>query len=141
MGDNGVSRLVSVLLSSPSLSLSLPLSFTKQICRFIPLCNLGEDRERWHRRPLGLGLPPALCWVTSSSGDQSSVALGTRCHSMPGLLPPPTDKLQNYPHAAGIFDSFLRSLFWNIIILSDYSALVTLNKLHKTQRKIWNTLL
>ncbi len=37
MGDSGVSRLVSVLLSSASLSLSLPLSLTKQICRFIPL--------------------------------------------------------------------------------------------------------
>lgn len=40
MGDRGVSRLVSVLLSSASLSLSLPLSLTKQICRFMPLCSL-----------------------------------------------------------------------------------------------------
>lgn len=46
MGDRGVSRLVSVLLSSASLSLSLPLSLTKQICRFIPLCSLwGRDRR------------------------------------------------------------------------------------------------
>lgn len=45
MGDKGVSRLVSVLLSSASLSLSLPLSFTKQICRFIPLWSLqGKER-------------------------------------------------------------------------------------------------
>lgn len=46
MGDRGVSRLVSVLLSSASLSLSLPLSFTKQICRFIPLCSLQGGRQR-----------------------------------------------------------------------------------------------
>lgn len=47
MGDRGVSRLVSVLLSSASLSLSLPLSLTKQICRFMPLCSLqGGGRRR-----------------------------------------------------------------------------------------------
>lgn len=46
MGDRGVSRLVSVLLSSASLSLSLPLSLTKQICRFIPLCSLQVERQR-----------------------------------------------------------------------------------------------
>lgn len=45
IGDKGVSRLVSVLLSSASLSLSLPLSLTKQICRFIPLCRLGRSRQ------------------------------------------------------------------------------------------------
>ena len=45
MGDKGVSRLVSVLLSSASLSLSLPLSLTKQICRFIPLCRLGRSKQ------------------------------------------------------------------------------------------------
>lgn len=51
MGDRGVSRLVSVLLSSASLSLSLPLSLTKQICRFMPLCSLqgggGGGRKLW----------------------------------------------------------------------------------------------
>lgn len=46
MGDRGVSRLVSVLLSSASLSLSLPLSLTKQICRFIPLCSLQGGTEK-----------------------------------------------------------------------------------------------
>lgn len=39
-GDSGVSRLVSVRLSSASLSLSLLLSFTKHTCRFTPLCSL-----------------------------------------------------------------------------------------------------
>lgn len=46
IGDRGVSRLVSVLLSSASLSLSLPLSLTKQICRFMPLCSLQERTDR-----------------------------------------------------------------------------------------------
>lgn len=46
IGDKGVSRLVSVLLSSASLSLSLPLSLTKQICKFIPLCNLEKKEEK-----------------------------------------------------------------------------------------------
>ena len=46
IGDRGVSRLVSVLLSSASLSLSLPLSLTKQICRFIPLCSLQTETEK-----------------------------------------------------------------------------------------------
>lgn len=36
-GDKGVSRLVSVLLSSASLSLSLLLSLTKHTCRLTPL--------------------------------------------------------------------------------------------------------
>ena len=52
MGDRGVSRLVSVLLSSASLSLSLPLSLTKQICRFIPLCRLGRSTQNTHSTQL-----------------------------------------------------------------------------------------
>lgn len=43
-GDRGVSRLVSVLLSSASLSLSLLLSLTKHTCRFAPVCSLREER-------------------------------------------------------------------------------------------------
>lgn len=44
-GDSGVSRLVSVLLSSASLSLSLLLSLTKHTCRFTPLCSLGGKKN------------------------------------------------------------------------------------------------
>ena len=41
MGERGVSRLVSVLLSSASLSLSLLLlSLSKHTCRFTPPCSL-----------------------------------------------------------------------------------------------------
>lgn len=39
-GESGVSRLVSVLLSSASLSLSLLLSLTKHTCRLTALCCL-----------------------------------------------------------------------------------------------------
>lgn len=52
MGDKGVSRLVSVLLSSASLSLSLLLSLTKHIWRFIPLCNLGRNRQDTNSKQL-----------------------------------------------------------------------------------------
>lgn len=45
-GESGVSRLVSVLLSSASLSLSLLLSLTKHTCRLTPLCSLGVETQR-----------------------------------------------------------------------------------------------
>src|SRR4029434_3792966 len=44
-GDCGVSRLVSVLLSSASLSLSLLLSFTKHICKFTPFWCLSTSHQ------------------------------------------------------------------------------------------------
>ena len=47
MGERGVSRLVSVLLSSASLSLSLLLlSLSKHTCRFPPPCSLETQAHR-----------------------------------------------------------------------------------------------
>lgn len=127
MGDNGVSRLVSVLLSSASLSLSLPLSFTKQICRFIPLCNLREEkgvviviwllgRRKIEMFSLFFFFFPRRC--PSPTRRLCRTRANSQCCHFPRqfytgtgnwvmkmLLPPPIDELQNCPDAAEILSS------------------------------------